>query len=169
MVTSGWIDANLYHCYVTGRAVTGVIHNLNKTPIDWYSKKQNTVETATYGSEFSAARVAVDQAIDIRNTLRHLGVQVKGKTYLFGDNQSVVTSGTVPHSRLNKRHNALSFHRVREAIAAKIIAFTHIPGKINPADILSKHWSHNDIWLTLRTILFWRGDTAELIDDDEEL
>eukprot|EP00957_Ditylum_brightwellii_P115556 8813635-Ditylum_brightwellii.AAC.1 len=31
------------------------------TPIDWFSKRQNNVETATYGSEFAAARTAVDQ------------------------------------------------------------------------------------------------------------
>ena len=39
---------------------------------------------------------------------------------MFGDNQSVITSSTIPHSRLSKRHNALSYHRVREAIVAKI-------------------------------------------------
>eukprot|EP00957_Ditylum_brightwellii_P153884 11713259-Ditylum_brightwellii.AAC.1 len=31
------------------------------TPINWFSKRQNTVETAIYGFEFVAARTAVDQ------------------------------------------------------------------------------------------------------------
>ena len=44
------IDANLMHCLATGRSVTGILHFINKTPIDWYSKKQPTVETATYGA-----------------------------------------------------------------------------------------------------------------------
>ena len=30
-------DANLYHDYITGRAVTGVLHWINGTPIDWTS------------------------------------------------------------------------------------------------------------------------------------
>ena len=47
-----YVDANLMHDVVTGRSVTGILHLANKTPIDWYSKKQSTVETATYGSEF---------------------------------------------------------------------------------------------------------------------
>jgi len=57
----------------------------------------------------------------------------------------------------------LSYHRVREAIASKIAAFIYIPGEINPADILSKHWGYSQIWSVLKPILFWEGDTADLI------
>jgi len=64
---SHYVDANLYHNMLTGRSVTGVLHYLNKTPIDWYSKKQATIETATYGSELVSARLAVDQ-IDPANS-----------------------------------------------------------------------------------------------------
>ena len=49
-------------------------HLLNKMPVDWYSKKQTTVETATYGSEMLAVRTCVEQIIDLRTTLRYLGV-----------------------------------------------------------------------------------------------
>jgi len=52
---SHFVDANLLHDLMTGRSVTGILDFLNSTPIDWYSKKQATVETATYGSEFVAA------------------------------------------------------------------------------------------------------------------
>ena len=45
---------------ITGRSVTGILHLVNGTPFEWYSKKQSTVETATYGSEFVAARIAID-------------------------------------------------------------------------------------------------------------
>jgi hypothetical protein len=37
---SHYFDANLYHDMVTGRSVTGILHFLNQTPMDWYSKKQ---------------------------------------------------------------------------------------------------------------------------------
>ena len=58
VTTTTYVDANLYHCLVSGRSATGILHLLNGTPIDWYSKRQATVETATYGSEFVAARIA---------------------------------------------------------------------------------------------------------------
>ena len=124
----------------TGRSVTGVLHFLNKTPIEWFSKKQATVETATYGSEFVATKTAIQQMMGMRQTLRYLGVPVHGPSHLFGDNQSVVTSGSVPHSPLKKRHLSLSFHYTREAIASGAVQFHHLPGDWNPADILSKHW-----------------------------
>ena len=146
VVTTTYVDANLYHDLITGRSVTGVLHLVNGTPIDWYSKRQATVETATYGSEFVAALIATDHIIDLRTTLRYLGVPVKRAAYVFGDNQSVVTSSTIPQSGLNKRHNALSYHRVREAIAAKIVKFFHIKDTTNPADILSKHCGYPQLW-----------------------
>jgi hypothetical protein len=150
------------HDVITGRSVTGILHLANKTPVDWYSKKQSTVETATYGSEFVAARTCVEQIIDLRNTLRYLGVPVRDKSYMFGDNESVVNSSTQVHAKLHKRHNMLSFHRVREAIASGMVGFYHIKGAINPADVLSKHWGYASVWEQLRTILFCKGDTGAI-------
>ena len=164
VVLTHYKDANLFHDLITGRAVTGVLHLINKTPIDWFSKKQATVETATYGSEFVAARIATDQIIDLRITLRFLGVPIKGKSYLFGDNQSVITSSTIPHSSLKKRHNALSYHRVREAIAANILGLFKVAGEFNPADILSKHYGYTQAWPMIKALLFWRGDTNNIGD-----
>ena len=98
-------------------------------PVDWYSKKQATVETATYGSEFVAAQTAAEQIIDIRQTLKYLGALITTKSFLFGDNRSVVTRATLPHSTLRKKYNILACHRVREAIDAKLMAFywIHLP------------------------------------------
>ena len=85
-VTTHYVDASLLHDDVTGRSVTAVLHLVNGTPAEWYSKRQATAETATYGSEFVAARTAVDQIVDLRYTLMYLGVPVRSKSYLFGDN-----------------------------------------------------------------------------------
>ena len=70
--TTHYVDANLHHDLATGKAVTAALDFLNQTPIDAYTKRQSTVEAATYGSEFVAARTAVDQIIDIRTTLQYL-------------------------------------------------------------------------------------------------
>ncbi len=163
-----YVDANLMHCLLTGRSVTGILHFMNQTPIDWFTKKQSTVETATFGSEFVAARTATEQIIDIRNTLRYLGVPIREHSYLFGDNQTVVNSATQPHGKLHKRHTMLSFHRVREAIASKMIVFTHIPGAMNPADILSKHWARSQVWPMLRVLLCYFGDTINTLTEEEQ-
>ena len=130
------------NCLATGASLTVCLHFCNQTPTDWYSKKQTTVETGAYGSEFVAAKTTTEQIMNLRYTLRYLGVPIKSKSYTFGDNSYVVANATFPHSTLNMRHNILEFHRVREAIAAKIIDFQWIQSVYNLSDILNKHWEH---------------------------
>jgi hypothetical protein len=115
------------------------------------------------------ARTCVEQLIDLRITLRYLGVPLQERSYMFGDNESVVNSAMHPYAKLHKRHTALSFHRVREAIASKKYVFTHIPGENNPADIVSKHWGYSSIWHMLRTIQYVEGDTIGAPGKDERL
>ena len=61
--TTTYMDANLHHDLTTGKAAPVILHLLNGTPMDWYSKKQVTGKSATYGSKFVAARTAVDQML----------------------------------------------------------------------------------------------------------
>jgi hypothetical protein len=64
------------------------------------------------------------------------------------------------------RHHGLSYHLTREAVASKAVDFRFIPGHLNPADILSKHWGYQQVWASaLRPILFWKGNPAELLLD----
>ena len=105
-----YVDANLMHDIMTGKSMATCLQFFNATPGDWYSKKIATVETATYGAAFAAARTCVEQIIDLPTTFRYLGVQVMDMSYMFGDNESVVKSSTHLHAKLHKRHNILSFH-----------------------------------------------------------
>ena len=69
-----YFDANLMHDVLSGKVVTGCLHMANKTPMMWYSKKQATSETATYGSEFVSGRTCVEQVVDLQNSFLYLGV-----------------------------------------------------------------------------------------------
>jgi hypothetical protein len=133
-----FVDADHAHCEVTRRSVSGIIVFVNSTPVKWYSKMQNTVETSTYGSELVAARIATEIAIEYRYLCRMLGHEIDGPTTMLGDNNAVVLNTTVPSSQLKKKHAACSYHRVREAIAAKIVRFCHINSEDNIADVLTK-------------------------------
>ena len=68
------------------------------------------------------------------------------------------------HANINKRHAALSFHRVGEAILSKMVSFYHVSGGDNPADILSKHWSYTKIWGIFQILIFWMGDIIDFLD-----
>ena len=76
VTTTTTLDANLLHCLASGVSLSACLHFYNQTPTDWYSKKHATVETATYGSEFVAAKTATEQIMDLRYTLRYLGFPI---------------------------------------------------------------------------------------------
>ena len=118
----------------------------------------NCIKTATYGSEFVAAKTATEQIMDIRQALRYLGAPINTKSFLFGDNRSVLTSATLTHSTLIKRHNILAFHRVREAIAAKLMAFYWIQSAYNLSDMRSTHWDHPTVYSMILKLLITRGN-----------
>ena len=103
--TTHYVDASLHHDLGTGKAVTAVLHFLNQTPIDAYSKT----------------------------------------------------------------HHLVSYHRVKEAIAAKYISLHWKDGKRNPADIQSKHWEFATVWPMLKPILFWRGETATQLKGSDRI
>jgi hypothetical protein len=166
VVLTTYVDANLNHDLITGRSITGVLHYVNQMPVHWFTKKQPTAETATYGSEFITAKQAMEQIMAMRLTLRYLGVEIKGSTRLFGDNGLVVTSASVPESPLQKRHQSLAYHYTREAITAGAVDFRHIPGHLNPVDILSKHWGYQQVWPMLHAVMSWMGNPSEILSED---
>ena len=96
------------------------------------------MESSTSGSEMVAARIATELTMAMRYRLRMLGVSIEGPTIMFGDNQSVVMNCSLSTSTLKKKHNAIAYHRVREAVAAGVINLVHVSTKDNIADIMTK-------------------------------
>ena len=110
-----------------------------------------------YGSEYEASKTTTEQILDLRYTLRYLVLPIKTKSYLFGDNRSVETSSTLPHSTLGKRHTILAYHQVREAIASNVLANQWIQTGYNLSDMLSKHWDHPSVYNKLMKLLITKG------------
>jgi hypothetical protein len=131
-------DAAHATCLATRRSTTGVIIFVNGAPIRWYSKRQNTVESSTFGSEFVALKIAVEMNIALRYKIRMMGVPIEEPTNTFADNSSVVTNVTIPESTLQKRHNAIAYHKCREECAAGAIRVAFEKGADNCSDGLTK-------------------------------
>ena len=115
-----------------------------------------------------AAHTCTKQIIDIRNALRYLGVPLRKECFMFGGNESIVNSASILYAKLHKRYISLSFHRVREAVAAGVMTFKFLAGKENPADIISKKWGYQQVLKILQPILFWRGDTMYIISNQDK-
>ena len=70
-----FVDADHGGDRVTRRSQTGIILFGNSAPLLWYSKRQNTVESSTFGSEFVALRIATELITSFRYKLRMFGEQ----------------------------------------------------------------------------------------------
>ena len=138
VITRCFVDADHAGCLATRRSTTGCIIYVNKAPIVWYSKRQNTVESSTFGSEYIALRQAIDLIEAIRYKLRMMGVPLDDSTAVYCDNEAVVKSTTAPESTLKKKHNAICYHRAREAQAAGYVRLGKILGTDNRADSFTK-------------------------------
>ena len=135
---SAFVDANHAGNVVTRRSHTGIIIFVQNAPIIWYSKRQNTVESATFGSEFVALRVCKELIVALRYKLRMFGITVDGPANVFCDNQGVVKNASIPESTLLKKHNAINYHVVQEAVAAGILRVSKEDGQTNLVDLLTK-------------------------------
>ena len=83
-------------------------------------------------------RIAVEQVIAYRYMLNMLGIPVKKKTLVMCNNISVVQNTTLIGSPLRKKHCAVSYHRIREAVAGSLIVIKHVRSERNRSDILTK-------------------------------
>jgi hypothetical protein len=103
-----------------------------------FSKRQNTVEASTFGSELVALRITRDLIVELRIKLMSIGCPLLGPTNVYCDNQGVVKNTSVPESTLNKKHNSINYHVVREAVASGILRVGKEDTLTNLADPLTK-------------------------------
>jgi hypothetical protein len=138
VVIRHYVDADHAGERLTRRSRTGYITFLNMAPMNWFSKRQNSVETSTFGSEFTALKVVTEANRGLRYKLRMLGIPVPEPSYIFCDNNSVVCNTTAPESTLKKKSNAIAYHCVREAVAMREILIAYEPTDTNLSDIMTK-------------------------------
>ncbi len=74
----------------------------------------------------------------LRYKLRMMGIPLEGPANVLVDNETVMKNSTIPSSTLQKKHNEICYHCVREAVACGIIRVAHIPSDQNLADMFTK-------------------------------
>jgi len=153
---TAYVDASHATDMQTRRSVTGYMLFVGKTPVKWYSKRQNTVESSTYGSELVAMRIAVEAVLELRYKLRMMGINIEDTTNVLTDNQAIVFNTQFPSSNLKKKHNAVAYHKCREAVAAGIIRTGHIRSEDNVSDILTKPLGGQAYYRLLRGHMYGR-------------
>jgi hypothetical protein len=133
-----FVDSNHAGNVITRRLHTGILIFVQNAPIIYYSKRQHTVETSTFGSEFVAMKVAKELIVALRYKLGMFGVPITGPVNVLGENQGVVKNTSIPKSTLNKKHVSIAYHIVRKAAAQGILRVGKEDTATNLGDLFTK-------------------------------
>ena len=137
-VISAKVDADHATDTTTRRSRTGFFVWVNSCLVYWHSKKQTSVETSSFGSEFIAMKQCCEYLRGLRYKLRMMGIPVEGPCYIQGDNQSVLANTTEPGSILKKKSQSIAYHFVREGVARDEWRTSYVNTHDNDADLLTK-------------------------------
>ena len=133
-----FINSNYGHDKVIGKSITGLIGFLGGTSITWFAKRQLSVMTSTFSTEFTSLKKAVEEAVAYRYYCRAFGMRMIYPTTIYEDNMSIVLNTSDLDSNLNQKSMALSYHFCHEHIANSIVEVRHVNTKENLLDALTK-------------------------------
>ena len=127
----------------TRKSHTRYLIFINRAPIICYSKRQQTVETSSFLSEFIALKACTEAIVSLGFKIRMFGIPMVARhaTKVLCDNESVFTNSYKVESVLNKNHNSLAYHYVCCAVDARIITVEWITGNENIADVFTERLS----------------------------
>jgi len=67
-----------------------------------------------------------------------MGIPCEGPSFIYGDNQSVLSNTTIPESTLKKKSQSIAYHFVREGVAWGEWRTTYANTHDNESDLLTK-------------------------------
>ena len=135
---TAFVDADHASNVVTRRSHSGYFVFIMNALMVSFSKKQNTVEASTYGSELVAMRIVCDRIVEMRIKCKSIGLPFLRSSEVYCDNQGVVMNTSIPASTLSKKHNSVKYHIIRESAAANILRVGKEDTETNLSDCLTK-------------------------------
>ena len=149
---TAYVDASHAANKKTRRSHTGFLIFLNRAPIHWYSKRQQTVETSAFSSEFIALKTCIETIRGLRYKLRMFGIPLQDNdpAHIFCNNESVVKNCSRIESILHKKHSSIAYHMSRWSVTAREVSVGWINSAFNLADAFTKRLSKQ-----VRENLFW--------------
>jgi hypothetical protein len=111
---------------------------LNSALVCWNSRKQASVESSSFGSEFVAMKQCCEYLRGLRYKLRMMGIPCDTPVYIQGDNQSVLANTTIPNLMLKKKNQSIAYHFIRKGAARDEWRTVYVNTHDNEADLLTK-------------------------------
>ena len=135
----GFVDAAYANDLTKRRSTTGYAFTYSGGAIVYRSKTQSLTALSSTEAEFIAAVTAAKTAKYIRSILADLGFKETNPTPIYEDNKPTIDIVAASKPTERTRHIDIRFFAIQDWVhKSKDIVLIHIPGKINPADDLTK-------------------------------
>ena len=85
-----YVDANHAGNLANRRSHSGILIYVKNTLINLYGKRQNKVESSSFGLELVALQIVTEMVEVLMYKLRTFGVNLEGPAEVYCDNKSVV-------------------------------------------------------------------------------
>ena len=108
------VDADHDADTLTRRSRTGLLVYINFELVHWFSKKQASVESSSFGSEFVTMKYCCEYIRGLRYQLRMMVTSVEGPAYIEGDNQCFLAIANITDYTLNKKSQSIAYHFLKE-------------------------------------------------------
>ena len=122
---------------VSCRSICGFLIHMNTTLVQWFSKKQSTVEKSVFGPEFVAMKQDIDALRGLRYNLRMMGIPIYVLSYTYRDNLLVVHNTSKPESVL-KKSKSVYYYKFCGLVAMGESLVGHIPSKENVSNLMTE-------------------------------
>ena len=122
----------------TRKSVTGYIFMYAGGAVAYKSKLQATVATSSTEAEFIASVHTAKTAKYLQSVLGELGFAEKKPTQIYIDNSAAIDMINENKPTQRSRHIDIQLFAIQEWRENEELTVVHIPGILNPADVLTK-------------------------------
>ena len=119
-------------------STSGAVLYVGKSPIIWYSKRQQCQALSTMEAEYVAMTESLKDISFIKNMLTELKVEIPETPVLYCDNQAAIAVSLSQGNRRRVRHIDLRFHYIRDYVERGDVVLKYINTSDNRSDSMTK-------------------------------
>jgi hypothetical protein len=121
----------------TSKSQSGAITTIGGQVVNWWTRKQDIVALSITEAEYIADCEGAKDAAAMRQLMEELGLLQK-MPVLKTDSEGALHLSKTQKFQRRSRHIEHRFHYLRQEVNNSNLRIQHLPGKDNPADILTK-------------------------------
>jgi hypothetical protein len=133
-----WVDSDHAGDYDDAKSRTGLIVKNFGDTVEAFSRKQKACTNSTCWAETKALGTMSRKLNFYQNILKFLGYAQSQPAKGYSDSAAAIALQKRGYVKFEQTHLRTDFHMVKEAIENGATTLTHISGKSNPADVLTK-------------------------------